>query len=97
MSNPTSPADHLVELIQSSRLVKFTSQEKAMLDDISCLEADGHLLCSARIAVRGRNGHLIVSSPHKVTEGLIQFFTPTETESCCVLPLEVIEGVYFTQ
>lgn len=97
MSNPKSPADHLVELIQSSRLVKFTTQEKTMLADVGCLEDDGQLLSSARIAVRGRNGHMIVSSPHKVTEGLIQFFTPTETESCCVLPLDVIEGVYFTQ
>ncbi|ASJ88631.1 hypothetical protein [Pseudomonas aeruginosa] len=96
MSANKSPADQLVDLIQSAHLTKFTSAEEGLLDDIGSRE-DGILFNSARLAVRGRSTRLIVSAPFKVNDDLIKFYTPAEPESCCVLSLDVIEGVYFTE
>jgi hypothetical protein len=97
MSDSKSVAQHYVELILAGNLHEFSQAEMNALDDVGCRAADGSLPSSARIAVRGRSDRMIVSSPHLVGDSLIQFYTPAGQESCCVLPVDVIEGLYFTQ
>lgn len=95
MSKATSPAQELVDLICASYLREFTDQEVRALDNLGGRDESGCLPSSARIAVRGSQSKMIVSSPSVLFEGLIRFYTPTLPDASCLLPLSVIEGVYF--
>lgn len=95
MSKASSPAQELVDLICASYLHTFTDQEMSALDSLGCRDENGYLPSSARIAVRGSQSRMIVSSPSFICEGMIRFFTPTLPDASCLLPLSVIEGVYF--
>jgi hypothetical protein len=97
MQSKSSSAQSLCDLISQSFLTDLTIQEKSDLDDLGVRNEHGYLPGAARIKVRGCNIKMIVSNPHVVCENLIHFYTPTEQEAACVLPLNVIDGVFFSE
>lgn len=85
----------IVETITAGYLTEFNNAERASLEALGALD-NGVLYSAARIDIKGGHRGLIVNAPHGVGGGLVRFFTPTLPHASCLIPVDGVEAVYFS-